>query len=528
MGVALSFLQDAIASLSSAIALLGALSNEFNQALHRASLPPGLPVPRFTRPYWIENPPFPDLVNAQSSALPKIVDVAIIGSGIAGAATARSILHERRRRGVDTAENVVVLEARELCSGATARNGGHIKASPYEAFHMFSQQYSKERAVALTRFQMRHLKCLVDLCKSEGIEGAEAREVETVDIFLDDVAWKKALKDVDEMRKWMPGIEIKTWEGNEAQEKFGVNEGVVGAFSYTAGAIWAYRFTVSIWERLLNEFPKTLAIETNTPVESISVPNDAPSNFPYAVQTARGTVFARHVVHATNGFASQLVPGLRKKIVGARAHMSAQAPGLSFPRCNGMRSWSVIYNGGFDYISQRPSTPEEAQGDVMLGGGFMRSSKQGVDQLGIYDDGAALDPLTVSHIAGIFPAVFHPKWGAGAELKNAWSGILGMTGDLVPFVGRLDGRLTQRDVKSKDGAGRRGEWIAAGWCGEGMIWAWLCGTGLGIMIAGSENDDVEETSGRPGGRLADWFPDELRVSVKRLRSADVANLANRI
>lgn len=218
MGAVLSFLQDTIASLSSAIALLGALSNEFNQALHRSSLPPGLPVPIFTRPYWIENPPFPELVNAQSSDLPKTVDVAIIGSGIAGAATARSLLYERRRRNVDTAEKVVVLEARELCSGATARNGGHIKVSPYEAFHMFSQQYSKERAVALTRFQMRHLKCLVDLCKDEGIVGAEAREVETADIFLDDVAWKKALNDLEEMKKWMPDIEIKTWEGDEAQE----------------------------------------------------------------------------------------------------------------------------------------------------------------------------------------------------------------------------------------------------------------------------------------------------------------------
>jgi glycine/D-amino acid oxidase-like deaminating enzyme len=164
----------------------------------------------------------------------------------------------------------------------------------------------------------------------------------------------------------------------------------------------------------------------------------------------------------------------------------------------------------------------------MLGGGFMRSSKQGVDQLGIYDDGAALDPLTVSHIAGILPAVFHPRWGEGAELKNVWSGIIGMTGDSVPLVGKLDSKWTQRNVKTKDGANAHGEWIAAGFCGEGMVWAWLCGTGLGIMIAGSEDEDVKEAPGRPGGRLANWFPDQLRVSDKRLRSADVANLANQI
>jgi glycine/D-amino acid oxidase-like deaminating enzyme len=282
---------------------------------------------------------------------------------------------------------------------------------------------------------------------------------------------------------------------------------------------------VSIWKRLQSEFPETLAIETNTPVQSISVPNDAPKGFPYALKTTRGTVFARHVVHATNGFASHLVPGLRKKIVGARAHMSAQTPGISFPRSDGMRSWSVVYNGGFDYVSQRPSTPQEPKGDLLLGGGFMRSSKQGIDQVGLYDDGAALDPLTVSHIAGIFPAVFRLKWGAGAELKQVWSGILGMTGDLLPFVGRIDARLTGRDVKGSEKS-RHGEWIAAGFCGEGMIWAWLCGMALGIMIVGGEEEDLKEIPDRPGGRLAEWFPDELRFSSKRLRSADVANLAN--
>lgn len=289
---------------------------------------------------------------------------------------------------------------------------------------------------------------------------------------------------------------------------------------------------MSIWKNLLVDFPGTLSIETHTPVGSISVPDNAPRGFPYALQTGRGTLHVRHVVHATNGFASHLVPGLRNKIVGVRGHMSAQQPGRYFPHTGGMRSWSVIYGGAFDYVSQRPSASGDAQGDLMIGGGFMRSLKQGVDQVGFYDDGVALEPLTTSHIVGIFPAIFHPQWGVGSELKQVWSGIIGLTGDSLPFVGRLDKKLTGRNVKDQGNIANSkkqcGEWIAAGFSGEGMVWAWLCGAALGIMMTGVEEEELTEASGRPGGKLADWFPEELLVSSRRMQTADVTNLANQM
>lgn len=166
----------------------------------------------------------------------------------------------------------------------------------------------------------------------------------------------------------------------------------------------------------------------------------------------------------------------------------------------------------------------------MIGGGFTRSLKQGVDQVGVYDDGSRLDPLTASHIMGIFPAIFSPNWGTRSEVKQAWSGILGMTGDLLPLVGRLDEAWTQRKPATKNpGLPKHkvpGEWIAAGFCGEGMVWAWLCGVALGVMVAGSAEENLPEMPGRPGGKLRDWFPEELIISHQRMRNADVSNLAN--
>ena len=154
--------------------------------------------------------------------------------------------------------------------------------------------------------------------------------------------------------------------------------------SYQAGAIWAYRLTASIWKDLLAEFSGNSYIETNTPVESVEVLDGAPEGFPYAIQTTRGTIFIRHVVHATNAFASHLVPGLRNKIVGARSHMSTQQPGQEFPHSDGKHSWSVVYGEDFDYVTQRPPITSNPRGDLLIGGDFMRSLKQGVDQVGLY------------------------------------------------------------------------------------------------------------------------------------------------
>ena len=208
--------------------------------------------------------------------------------------------------------------------------------------------------------------------------------------------------------------------------------------------------------------------------------------------------------------------------------MSTQRPGQEFPHADGKRSWGVIYGEAFDYVTQRPPATGGSQGDLMIGGGFMRSLKQGVDQVGLYDDGTPLDPLTVTHIAGVLPAIFHPKWGAGAELKQVWSGIIGLTGDSLPLVGRLDTKLTGRDAtaRASHGAEQHGEWIVAGFSGEGMVWAWLCGAALGIMIAGSEDEERPEAPGRPSGKLVDWFPNELLVSQKRMQSTSIHNLAN--
>jgi glycine/D-amino acid oxidase-like deaminating enzyme len=319
-------------------------------------------------------------------------------------------------------------------------------------------------------------------------------------------------------------------------QKFGVNELVAGAISYKAGALWPYRLVTGIWKKLLDEFPDLLSIETETPATAISVDStpdfeDEPSIYPYSVTTPRGTIRARHVVHATNAYATSLLPGLVGKMAGAVAHMTAQQPGAAFPGRDGTRSWSLFFGrDSFDYVTQRPPAPDGSPGELMVGGGFFQSPDQGLDLTCVYGDDR-LDALTAAHLQGVMPTFFAPRWGEegkGGRVKNAWSGVIGISADFVPFVGRLDRRVTQRSLPDEMGDADAGEWISAAYTGDGMVWAWLCGTALGVMIAGKADADLPAEPGRPAGKLSSWFEPELLATPERIRRIDIADLANMV
>ncbi len=83
----------------------------------RAAIPVTLPRPNPTTSYW-QDPPDAEVADYLSNEkLPQVADTIIIGSGITGACTAWNLLQKSDH------ESVMMLEARQVCSGATGRNG---------------------------------------------------------------------------------------------------------------------------------------------------------------------------------------------------------------------------------------------------------------------------------------------------------------------------------------------------------------------------------------------------------------------
>ncbi|KAH8705784.1 FAD dependent oxidoreductase-domain-containing protein [Talaromyces proteolyticus] len=543
MGCILSHIRIAYFSIRILVGIMEEARADLNAARNRI-LRPSLPIPNPSASFWQQNPVLPELVNIQSKSLPEMADIVIIGSGISGASVAHTILTSLRS---EKSLRVVVLEAREICSGATGRNGGHIKCAPYAVYAGFKARFGSERAKKLLAFQRKALPLLVDFAQRMKFTHAEVREVETIDIFTDETMWKKAKSMVHLLRQDLPDVaeSVEIHEAEAGCKKFGVSgEHCFGIISYQAGALWPYRFVTSLYATLLSTFASTFSVETNTPVTEVRTQNDKEK--PFLVCTSRGEIAARHVVHATDAFAPVLVPGIRGKLFPIRGHMTAQRPGNRFPDCDGSRSWSIVGRRGYEYISQRPGKPHSEVHrlgrELMVGGGAIQSPGRGIDECGVWRDDQLCSTIG-AYLDGILPATFgKDNWGDdvdGSRIKQAWVGCMGFTADALPYVGKLETELTRRNVdrfgqRSDSNCGGEGyegiqrlppaEWICAGFGGEGMVLAWLSGAAVAVMMLGLEDEHIQGSPVLPEGKLMDWLPEEFICSKSRVDRSDAAGL----
>jgi hypothetical protein len=94
--------------------LLRDLNAEYNAFRERLLLSPGLPVKHPTQSFWMVPPA--TLPVSPEAALPSHVDILVIGSGITSASCVSTLLSKGPPN-----LRILVLDARDLCSGATGR-----------------------------------------------------------------------------------------------------------------------------------------------------------------------------------------------------------------------------------------------------------------------------------------------------------------------------------------------------------------------------------------------------------------------
>jgi glycine/D-amino acid oxidase-like deaminating enzyme len=240
-----------------------------------------------------------------------------------------------------------------------------------------------------------------------------------------------------------------------------------------------------------------VSLETHTVAEEVRRSDNRPR--PYEVQTTRGTISARHVIHCTNGYAAHLLPALKGKLWPMRGQMTVQSVPQDFPRVGASRSWSTVWARGFDYITQSPGD----DGWLYLGGGFLQGGPENDEDLGNTDD-SQLSAHCLEHLEKVPSTAF--AHGTGAKIERKWTGIMGFTGDGLPLVDRVGRHLSGRDECDPTlGGGGGGEWIAAGFNGYGMVHCWLAGKALAAMVTGHQAE------------IAGWFPvDEFACTTERL------------
>ncbi|KAJ5206892.1 FAD dependent oxidoreductase [Penicillium cf. griseofulvum] len=459
------------------------------QALNRIFSDPGVPQNSTTSSFWTQEQH--DFSQGTAKSLPKEADIVIIGSGITGASIARTLLQSRASNSSTTSHpSIVMLEARTVCSGATGRNGGHILETADE-YSEFADIFGVDAARKLVRFRLAHLQEMLAVAEELGITTeTQARKVQFLSVYFSEETWQAALERMHRFKEKMPeeAAEWTSYEGDAIPKEMCLTR-ARGIVAGPAGALWPYKFVAGVLKRLLTDFPDDFQIEENTPVTAIH--DETSSTGPrYKVETSRGTIITRHVIHCTNAHVSHLVPGLRGRIFPVRGQMSAQTPGDKFPNQASHHSWVFNYDRGFDYLTQLP------EGQMMLGGGFAQGETGGLQDLGISTD-CDLSLYIDIHLSGALRAIFGGKdWGCvqGDAVQAMWTGNMAFSSDGFPWVGQLPGAATGRSEHGSEG-------------GSG-------GKAMATMLLMQDASLSETVSGD-----ISWFPEQLLVSEGRFADA---------
>lgn len=446
----------------------------------------------------------------------------IIGSGISGTMIAYFLLHTTH----SPSPRILMLEARDLCSGATGRNGGHTKAASYRSYVSHEEELGKDEALKIARMEYSNILATHKLADEIGRQ-CESKLCKTVDVMYDTQTFRKGKRAIEKMRghvseeekkelgmgwyEWYDGWEevkdlglhVARYNENERDNEM---KEVKGAITYLAGRIHAYRFTTGVLGKCVG---RGLEVLTNSPVTAIHQTSDD-SDKVWQVQTKTSTFNTSNVILATNGYTASLLPQLQAAIVPMRGQITAQRPGPHTTLPSPLPyTYSFIYKNGYEYMIPR-SLNNKGGGKgaggqhIIIGGGLARLPENGASEYGTVDD-SVLEPTILRYLRNSLVNYFgketwgeHPTDGAGkhgaqegengnGRIVQDWTGIMGATADGRPFVGQVPGE--------------KGLWMSAGFNGHGMVLCLKSAEGLVGMIRGG---------------MPDWFPESFLVTQERL------------
>lgn len=207
----------------------------------------------------------------------------------------------------------MILEAREACSGATGRNGGHLKPDVYFNVPKYASVFGAAAAASIAAFESSQVLAVKALVEKERID-CDFTLTRAVDVCLDSAHAAKCKVAFETLvaAKTASVQDVQYAEGKAAEMLSGV-KGAKGAFSFTAGSVWPYKLVMHLLQLAVD---RGVNLQTRTPALRVSEAVDEEGW--WGIETARGRVRARKVVFATNAYTAGLETRYEGKIVPVR------------------------------------------------------------------------------------------------------------------------------------------------------------------------------------------------------------------
>lgn len=364
-------------------------------------------------------------------------DVAIIGAGIGGLATAWHLAE----RGI----RPLIVEARTVASGASGRNGGFFIAGPAAMYNDAREAFGADLARRI------HAATLAAQQEVYGVADA----LGAIDCFLRVGMLRLAVdaREARHVRDHARRLAADGFPGRlvEAHDLPPVRRaGRVGLMTDHDASVHPVRWLTALADALVNR-GVTIA-------EGVRVtrPIGTHTDGHLAVETTHGMVRAGVVVVAADGGLGGLLPYFATRVRARRLHMVGTAP-LGTAHV----AHPVYSRYGYEYHQQLPD------GRVVLGG------FSDLDGAASYTDREQANPVVHARLA----RYLRDDLGVDAPITHRWVGIVGYTDDQRPYVGAVPGA--------------HGLYAMGGYNGTGNLNAWVGGRIVADLIATGASSDAD-------------------------------------
>jgi glycine/D-amino acid oxidase-like deaminating enzyme len=391
-------------------------------------------------------------------------DVAIVGAGLTGLWTAYYLARH------DPGLRIVVCEREIAGFGASGRNGGWCSALFPASLGKLARMAGPDAAVAMQRAMHATVDEVGTVAAAENIDCHWAKGG-TVMLARSPTQLGRAKAEVEEAREFGFGEEdLRLLTAPEARAMAGATEVLGGTFTPHCAAIHPARLVRGLLDVVRRA---GVLVYERTPVLSIQ---------PGRVATSAGTVQARHVVRATEGYTAGL-PGYRRAVAPVYSLMIATEPLPS-------SVWDQIG------LADRPTFGDLRHliiyGQRTADGRFAFGGRGAPYHLGSavrsrYDQVPAVFAALRRTLAELFPVL------GEVPVTHHWGGPIGIARDWCASVG----------LDPETGVG----W-AGGYVGDGLSTTNLAGRTLADLITGADSPLTRLPW--VGHKSPDWEPEPLR------------------
>jgi glycine/D-amino acid oxidase-like deaminating enzyme len=395
---------------------------------------------------------------------PAEADVAIVGGGFTGLWTAYYVKRAQPQL------RVVVLEREMVGFGASGRNGGWVSGFFSGPARVYERRGGRDGYLALQRAMFDTVREVGAVVAEHGIE-ADFLSAGQLTVAIGEAQASLLRRYVSEAHELgLSEHDLRELGREELAERLVVGGARSGAFTPHVARVHPAKLVSGLARAVEN---LGVVIHERTPVQEIRA---------HEALTPAGTVRARWVVRATEGYTAQL-RGLRRALVPMNSSMIVTEPlSPTAWREIGWAGAELLSDGAHAYVYLQRT----ADGRIAIGGRgkpYRFASRT--------DGSGATSQATVERLRAKLRTMFPAA--AGAAVEHAWSGVLGVPRDWCMSV-------------AADPAS--GIAWAGGYVGEGVAAANLAGRTLRDLLLGEPSELVALPW--VGRRSPRWEPEPLR------------------